>query len=313
MIVKRYSKDDIDWNIGSLYAHDDFVYKTLRVCKELKEDSKIKYVFGSIPCILQGGRIPPRTANLEDALNIIGDYNKLGVSCRLTFSSTSVIEEELKDDLANRLMTHLDYNNKYFNLRNGVIVSSDLLAEYIKKTYPTIEIIASQVKPTVEVGLGNDTVEYYNNLFNLYDMVVVNPFKINDGEFLEKLENHDRVEFIVNHRCLPNCPMASKHYILQEQVGKEALRSENGECTEETLNSLRELLNGCYDRRKHYPLAGTSFSYSDIEYLISFGFKHFKLEGRDCDGVTFVRDMGDYIFNNHMFSRLSQSILGSAV
>lgn len=313
MLVKRYSKEDIDWNIGSLYAHDDFVWKTLKVCREIKEDSKIKYVFGSIPCILQGGRIPPRTATLDDALKIIDDYNDLSVGCRLTFSSTSVTEEELKDDLANSLIYHLDYNNRWYNERNGVIVSSDLLADYIKKTYPTVEVIASQVKPTVEVGLGNDTSEYYNNLFNLYDTVVVNPFKINDGKFLENLKHHDRVEFIVNHRCLPNCPMASKHYILQEQVGKEALKSEDGRCTEETLNSLTELLRECYDRRKHYPLAGTSLSYSDIEYLISLGFKHFKLEGRDCEGTTFVRDMGDYIFNHEVFSRLSQSILGSAI
>lgn len=312
MIVKRYSNADIDWNIGSLYAHDDFVWKVLRVCNEINESSNINHVFGSIPCVLQGGRIPPRDASISDALDIIDTYNSLGVGCRFTFSSTIITDEDLNDDMSNQILSRIEENNsKYDNVKNGVIVASDKLATYLKERYESLELIASQVKPSVEVGLGNDTSDYYNSLFDMYDIVVVNPFKINDGVFLDKLNHHDRVEFIVNHRCLPNCPMAGRHYQLQEKIGKDFLL--NGNISDELLNDMKELNSTCDDRRTKFPLAGDSMSYSDIEYLISLGFKHFKLEGRDCPGTTFVRDMGDYIFNHEKFSRLAHSILGSAV
>ena len=49
---------------------------------------------------------------------------------------------------------------------NGIILTSELLGEYIYNTYNSLELISSQVKPSVEVGLGNDTVEYYNRLFD---------------------------------------------------------------------------------------------------------------------------------------------------
>ena len=74
---------------------------------------------------------------------------------------------------------------------------SDLLADYIRYMYPNLELISSQVKPSVEVGLGNDSAEYYNRLLDRFDIVVVNPFKIHDEQFIKNLHDHDRVEFNV--------------------------------------------------------------------------------------------------------------------
>lgn len=306
-LVKDYGKS-LDWNVGSLFAHDRFMFKLLDVVKELGYESPIKYVFGSIPCLFQGGRIPPRDAEVQDALDIMTSYNDRGVACRLTFSNTFITEDDLKDELCNTLLQHL--NERCETVENGVIVSSNILAGYIKEKYENLQIIASQVKPSTECILGRDSADYYNDLFDLYDIIVVNPFKVNDIQFLRDLKYHDRVEFIANHRCVPNCPMAKAHYEVQMKIGMKALR---GEAYEEEMATLVEINRACLATKKAYPLAGNSYSQSDMELLIREGFTQFKIEGRDNDAGCFIRDLGEYIFVSHLYNRISAAIMDQAV
>lgn len=310
-ILKRYNSDNIDWNIGSLFAHDDYIIKLFYLMRELDITNPIKYVFGSIPTILCGGRVPPRDATVENTFKIIDRYNKLGVGCRLTFSSHNVSKDELSDDISNKLMQHLEDNNQKYGVRmNGVILVSELLSEYIYNTYNSLELISSQVKPSIEVGLGKDTVEYYNRLFDLFDIVVVNPSKWCDANIIHGLKHIDRVEFIVNHRCFLDCPMAGEHYKVQVDLNKKMLKDDDYSIEEGKLKSINAW---CYKLRGEYPLNGSSFGDSEINMLIDNGVKHFKLEGRDNSSTSFLRDVGDYIFNHQYFSRIAHSIRGEAV
>lgn len=308
-LVKDYGKT-IDWNVGALFAHDRFMWKLLDICKELNYEVPIKYVFGSIPCRFQGGRVAPRDADLENAYKIFDAYRDRGVGCRLTFSNVFITEDDLGDDLSNNLLDYLNTHND--TGLNGVIVASDILAKYIKEKYPTLQLISSQVKPSCETGLGDDkdTVEYYNNLFDLYDVVVVNPFKVNDVKFLNGIRYPERVEFIANHRCVPNCPRAKVHYETQMMLGNKFLSNEDYSEEEKRLAKINA---ECIEIKKQYPLAGNSFSQSDIEQLLRMGFTQFKIEGRDNDGVCFIRDLGDYIFNTYLYDRIASSIMEIAV
>lgn len=310
-ILKRYNSDNIDWNIGSLFAHDDYIIKLLYLMRELDTTNPIKYVFGSIPTVLCGGRVPPRDATLDNAFKIIDRYNQLGVGCRLTFSSHDVSKDELSDELSNNLMQHLEDNNQKYGVRmNGIILMSELLGEYIYNNYNSLELISSQVKPSVEVGLGKDTVDYYNRLFDLFDIVVVNPSRWMDSNIIHGLKFIDRVEFITNHRCFMDCPMAGSHYKAQVELNKKMLRGED--CSKEN-KVLKSINDWCYNSRLEYPLNGVSFGDSEINLLIDNGVKHFKLEGRDNSATSFLRDLGDYIFNHQYFSRIAHSIMGEAV
>jgi len=310
-VIKDYGSP-IKWNIGSLFAHDKYIWDLIDVIKDIGYENPISYVFGSIPCLFQGGRIPPRDAKVESALSILDEYNKRDVGCRLTFSNMFISETDLKDILSNKLLSHL--NNSEYNVKNGVIVASDLLAKYIRDTYPNLELIASQVKPSCEVGLGpddnNDTVEYYNKLFDTYDIVVVNPFKVQDGGFINSIKYPERVEFIANHRCVPNCPMSKLHYETQMRLGMGLLYGENIEQYEKTLS---EIHRECIKVKSSYPLAGTTLSQSEIENLVRLGFINFKLEGRDNSGECFIRDIGDYIFIPYLYQRISASIMQGVV
>ena len=295
-----------DWNIGALFAHDGYVFHLYETCKELNIEFPIKYVFGSIPCLLQGGRVSPRTAELQDAFEIMEKYQGMGIGCRLTFSSTLITEKDLDDKVSNALLGKLNEGRE-----NGVIISSDLLAVYVKEKYKNLCIISSQVKPSTEVGLGNDTVEYYNNLFNMYDLVVVNPVKCRDEEFLRKLEYKDRVEFITNHRCRPNCTLAKKHYELQMEFEREDMAGRN---TRRIKEALENLLSTCSCYRMEKPLENSILSNSEIERLCDIGFKHFKLEGRDNNGISFMRDVGQWIFNpDGPYLSITQSFQGGPI
>lgn len=306
-LVKDYGKN-LDWNVGSLFAHDRFMFKLFDVIKELGYENPIKYVFGSIPCLFQGGRIPPRDAEIEDAIAIMDSYNDRGVACRLTFSNTFLTEEDLQDELCNTLMAHL--NERAETVENGIIVSSNILAGYIREKYENLQIIASQVKPSTECVLGKDSADYYNELFSLYDIIVVNPFKINDIQFLRNLKDHDRVEFIANHRCVPDCPMAKAHYEVQMKIGMKALR---GESYDEEMKTLIDINRSCLAVKKSFPLAGNSYSQSDIELLIREGFTQFKIEGRDNEAGCFIRDLGEYIFVPHLYNRIAAAIMDRAI
>lgn len=271
----------------------------------------VKYVFGTIPTVLVGGRVTPKDMSMETAFSIIDRYNQIGVGCRLTFSSMFVTKDELKDSVSNQLMKHLENNNQKYGVRmNGIILTSELLGEYIYNTYNSLELISSQVKPSVEVGLGNDTVEYYNRLFDLFDIVVVNPNKWNDAKLIHGLKHIDRVEFITNHRCFPDCPKAGEHYIAQVDLGKKKLIGGDFSLEESKLETINDW---CLSVRERYPLLGTSMSESEINLLIDNGVRHFKLEGRDNDIFCFMRDIGDYIFNHQYFSRMAHSLVGEAM
>lgn len=306
-LVRDYGKE-ISWNIGSLFAHDRYAWNLIDVIKELGYKNPIKYVFGATPCLFQGGRIPPRDAELDSALKIIDNYNTRNVGCRLTYSNIFIKEEDLNDELCNSFLKHMDSNGVEAN--NGVIVSSDILAKYIKENYHNLQVISSQVKPSVEVGLGKDDIEYYNRLFDLYDIVVINPFKVQDGKFMSELKYPDRVEFIVNHRCVPNCPLAKVHYEMQMKLGMRAI---NGEDLSEESKILEGVNKECLKIKANYPLAGTSLSQSDIEGLVRMGVTQFKIEGRDNDGVCFIRDLGDYIFIPYLYQRIANSIMQASV
>lgn len=313
LLVKGYSRDDISWSIGSLFAHDALTWKILRVCREIDEDCHIRSVFGSIPCIMQGGRIPPLDMKISTAKKVIDMYNSLNIACCLTFSNPEIEREDLDDYTSNQLLKIVNENVKSFNVNNSVIVTSDLLKTYIQNTYQDLKIRASILKPSIEVGLGRDNSDYYNSLLDLavgFDTVNVNPFKLYESEFLSRLEGISRAEFVVNHRCLPNCPKAREHYLIQSKLGRKLCRNEKAPEEEKDLNGILEY---CYQTKMRFPLAGTSYSISDIEYLISLGVRHFKIEGRECSHETFLRDLGDYIFEHNVFSRLSQSIMEEAV
>lgn len=297
-----------DFNVGVMFAHDGYALLLAQACQRQGVKFPIDYVFGSVSCAFQGGRAAPLVFDKDNVCEVFDRYAQLQVGCRLTFSNTEITEQDLDDPESNFLLERLNLSDN-----NGVIVANDLLADYIRSAYPNLQLISSLVKPTVENRLGQEPPSYYNELFKRYDIVVVNSAFANDDSYLAQIEHPDRVEFIVNHRCRPNCPLSKDHYMTQT-LAANAASTGNFIAQRRLEGKLVQINNECLQRRHDAPLVNSLISAQRIGELTQMGFKHFKLEGRDYPLTVMVRDIGTWLFEpDGVYLSLAQSLLNSPI
>lgn len=297
-----------DFNVGTLFAHDGYALMLHDACERAGISYPIDYVFGSVSCLMQGGRAAPLVFDEDNVRQIFDRYAQIGVGCRLTFSNYELSEADLEDEESNFMLRLLNQGHG-----NGVILSSDLLADYIKSEYPNLQLICSLVKPTVENMLGQESPSYYNELFKRYGVVVVNSAFANDDEYLKQLEDPGKVEFIVNHRCRPNCPLSKDHYTTQTLAAR-AASTGNYIAQRRLEGKLVRINTECQRLRHENPTVNSLISARRIEQLVDMGFKHFKLEGRDYPLPVMVRDIGTWLFEpDGVYESLAQSLLDTPI
>ena len=124
-------------------------------------------------CIWGGGRAGFGEQEPEEVLELMQEY---GISARLTFSNSLLREEHLSDKKCNELCALFEKNveNKEDKVKkNGVIVHSDLLLEYLKKNYPGLYFVSSTTKVLTDF-------EQFLNEVNRTDFQYVVPdFRLN--------------------------------------------------------------------------------------------------------------------------------------
>lgn len=305
MALVRYEQNDVTWNIGAFMAHDPYILVLIDFLKKCNIKNPITSVFGSIPCALQGGRVAPNNIPIEQCLEVIRMYNGLGVGVRLTFSKYNIEKADLMDKTSNLI---LDFANKNSNL-NAVIMSSDLLYDYVDGRYPNLQKISSLLKPSYETSLWkNETSDYYNDLAEKYDIVVCASHNIDNPELLKGIHHKEKIEFIANHRCRKLCQMCTAHYNAQCDLEKAILSGENTTKKEEQLSNIQKK---CMELKREDVFHSSSlFSNQDVDYLIGLGFKNFKIEGRESPITTFLRDVGYYMMDDQKeYLTLIQSLL----
>ncbi|MFR8165731.1 MAG: hypothetical protein ACLU8D_06890 [Enterocloster sp.] len=91
-------------------------------------------------CIWGGGRVGEGDQDPGEVLALLEKY---GISARLTFSNSLLREEHLADRKCNALCAMFEKSGK---TKNGVIVHSELLLEYLKKKYPGLYFVSSTTK-----------------------------------------------------------------------------------------------------------------------------------------------------------------------
>ena len=79
----------------------------------------------------------------HDAGEVLALLQEYGISARLTFSNSKLIEEHLSDRKCNELCALFSENTEP---ENGVIVHSELLLQYLKSHYPQLYLISSTTK-----------------------------------------------------------------------------------------------------------------------------------------------------------------------
>ena len=143
-------------------------------------------------CIWGGGRVGSGDCDPDKVLGLMQEY---GISARLTFSNSLLREEHLSDKKCNLLCALLEESGEK---RNGVIVHSDLLLDYLKINYPKLYFVSSTTKVLTEFRQFVDEVNRDEFIY------IVPDFRLNKiWEQLRVLsaKQKDKVEFLCNECC----------------------------------------------------------------------------------------------------------------
>lgn len=182
--------------------------------------------------------------------------------------------------------------------QNGVIVSSDLLSNYIRKKYPKLNQISSVIKVIQENGRGN--LNFYKNLEKRFDRVVIH---VGDNENFELLDNLDRskIEILVNEPCRRNCAYKKKHFAIYASIQKE--------------KNIIQVMNELDNMTDHCKVANAVRDHSfvvqeNLNRLYNMGFRHFKLQGRAEYKEYLMFDLVNYIINERYQSQFMRMMQG---
>lgn len=225
----------------------------------LKDETKIASVYGCFPpAIWNGGRRVSGFCSVERVQQEIEFFNSRNISCRYTFTNTEITEDHLRDQYCNLLLEIAD------DKRNGVIVYSNILENYIRVNYPSYEIISSTTKCI------QDFDEFEKECQHPYDFVVLD-YNLNHDKRLETTRYPEKVEILVNAYCKDCCKERFLHY--------RALSESQIKCTEKSnFHACPFSIDSFYTVMENRNSFVTSKEIFGFFYPI--GIKNFKIEGR---------------------------------
>ncbi len=236
---------------------------------KFREGYRIGSVYGTFPgAVWNGGRAVFGIANREDIEKIIAAYNGKGVPARFTWTNSLIEEKHLSDTYCNLIMQLGD------NGMNQVLVNRPVLEQYIRKEYPSYQVISSTTKRMV------DSEQLMRELEKDYKLVVLDYDLNRDEEILSQVEPYaDKIEILVNEICYPNCPKREEHYRDESRMQLTYSLKSSFKCTNKsTKPSFKECM-----KRPAF------ISNEEIQKYIDRGFVNFKIVGRGLP-LEFVKE-----------------------
>lgn len=235
---------------------------------------EISSIYGSpADCIWGGGRAGFGSDHPEEVLKLMQEYD---ISARLTFSNSLLRKEHLTDKKCNTLCELFE---KAGEKKNGVIIHSDLLLEYLKSHYKGLYFVSSTTKVLT------DFQEFVDEVKKEDFRYVVPDFRLNKAfDGLKELSDQekDKVEFLCNECCWFGCKDRKACY---EAVSRKNL----GEHRKEHICHAPDARQG-YRFSKAMNNPGF-IGIDDIQNVyLPMGFSNFKIEGRSL-GSALVLEM----------------------
>ena len=214
-------------------------------------------------CVWGGGRVGFGEHEPREVLKLMQEY---GVSSRLTFSNSLLCAEHLSDRKCNALCALFGESKEP---RNGVIIHSDILLEYLKKRYPEFYFVSSTTKVLTDFRQFVHELEREDFSFVVPDFRLNKTFdKLNSLSASQK----NKVEFLCNECCWFGC-------------------TDRKNCYENV--SRKNLGENCPEHRCKAPNAGNGYRFSEAmknpgfisindirNVYLPMGFSNFKIEGR---------------------------------
>ncbi|MBO4389310.1 MAG: hypothetical protein J5825_00460, partial [Lachnospiraceae bacterium] len=158
---------------------------------------EIGSIYGApMDCLWGGGRVGFGDAEPSEVAALIREYL---ISSRLTFSNSLLRPEHLSDKKCNALCRMFEKNG---SAENGVILSSDLLLEYLREHFPGFYYVSSTTKVLRKFD------EFRAELDREDFRFVVPDFRLNHewaGLSLLTEQQKQKVEFLCNECCAFDC------------------------------------------------------------------------------------------------------------
>ncbi len=241
-------------------------------------------------CLWGGGRTGEGRADAKDVLALMNEYE---ISARLTFSNSLLTTGHLSDKKCNRICALFEKAK----IKSGVIVHSDLLAEYLQKTYSRLYLISSTTKVLTDFN------DFEAELGRPEFLYVVPDFRLNKS--FEKLSalpqiQKEKVEFLCNECCDFNCKVRKACYenVSRKNLGLDVV---DHKCTSSQSQ-------GGY--RFSLAMKNPAFiGLQDIqEVYLPMGFSNFKIEGRGLGSAMLLEFILYYMTKSEHQLELRESL-----
>ncbi len=276
MMGTKNEKSKIFYHLPGLFEFYELYKLFLPLFREHREYfyewCDIGSVYGApADCIWGGGRVGFGDADPVDTAALMKAYD---ISSRLTFSNSLLSEEHLGDRRCNALCRLFEKNG---NVRNGVILSSDLLLDHIATNYPDFYLVSSTTKVLTDFN------DFKNELDRPEFAFVVPDFRLNrELKALESLtsEEKKKTEFLCNECCWFDCYDRKNCY---ENVSRKSLGED---CPEHICVSPAASRGYRFsDAMKNPGFIGTE---DILKTYAPMGFSHFKIEGRSLGSALIL-------------------------
>ena len=253
---------------------------------------EIGSIYGSpADCLWGGGRVGFGDNRPGDVAELMRAH---GISARLTFSNSLLRPEHLSDRNCNALCALFETGGP---VRNGVILCSDLLLDYLRERYPAFYFVSSTTKVLtefhqLEAELNRPEFRY-----------VVPDFRLNKAfDRLNTLSGaqKQKVEFLCNECCRIGCPDRKACY---ESVSRKNLGED---CPEHVCTSPNA------ERGYRFSDAMQNPAFIGLEEIQNIylpkGFSHFKIEGRSLGSALILEFLLYYMTKPEAQLRVREEI-----
>ncbi|MBQ7469385.1 MAG: hypothetical protein IJS76_03090 [Pseudobutyrivibrio sp.] len=242
-------------------------------------------------CLWGGGRVGFGDASPRDVAALMDEYD---ISARLTFSNSLLEEKHLSDKKCNKLLDLFDRDGA---VKNGIIVHSDLLLNYIRDKYPNYYFVSSTTKVLTDFNQLVDELNHPEFKF------VVPDFRLNkDFDKLDLLTDvqKEKVEFLCNECCWYDCYDRKRCY---ENVSRKNLDEDCPDHICVAPESMR-----CY----RFSDAMENPGFIGIDDILNVygpkGFSHFKIEGRSLGSAIILEFLLYYMTKPEYQLRVREEI-----
>lgn len=285
----------VSWKVPTLFGNDWVALSLAQTLNPLLPRPFFASAYGCPACAWAGGRNSRMRKELSERelRRYFEAYRSVGANCALTFSRPDA--GNYLDDSYCELLLSLtgEYGGQ-------AIVVDGRLASHIRATHPEVRLVASYNRCILDHAQGFGGLreeDYYRDLLERYDEVVVRCEAAFEGGALDRMADvADRIQVIVNQKCVPNCPDGARHIAatarsieLEASEGKRAL----ARCTQ----PLREAMGTVYIRPERR-LA-----------LADRGFTLFKLQGRIAPATSTFKNLLRNILRDGMKAASSEVLL----